>query len=511
MILSVEISDNSVNIVQASKKGGTLSVSKCVTVNIPSLAEDGTIIDVDYAADKINEALSRHNIKIRRAVFVVNSGSIIIRKLKLPLLRKKSEILSMIKYELEQLMPVDVSRYRIIYKIICADGDKKNACYVVYGLPVNMFAQYAGLASKLRLKASTLDICCNCLNKISQHKIDINNAPAGSNDVSAFVGIGADKITFNVLNKGVSDFSKISGFFNDDQAETAAEEHSEYLTDGFSGPDDFMYRCLDEISKYVRYYHSVENESRINKLYICGSDSPNFNEELLRLAEKNLSIEAVSLDSISNVEIDGACFSGCLDINKFFISLLALLNGREDICFLLKPNHFNVKNSGFAVSAASVAVFIFICAAAGRLTVVHNDKFKAMKIFVSDNDNVVLNNEIEDLKKDLNTLTGCAEYAGSLKAAAKSDDCVSSEIFREILYALPKDTEITSVSVDKTGTQLSCISSSIDEAALFLNNLRKIYFIESIYVPNVEIRRNTGGGYSYSVVCTLKDVSRLDN
>lgn len=504
MILSIEINDDNINVVQASKMKETLLVSKCMTFNIPSLAEDGIIIDVDYAANKINEALSSHNIKIGRTVFVVNSGSIIVRKLELPILKKRSETISMIKYELEQLMPVDLGQYKIIYKIAGAKKNKKKAYYVVYCLPVKLFGQYTRLASKLKLKFSTLDICCNCLNKVFQHKISINNSLVNYNDIAAFIRIGADKISFSVLNKGVCDFFKISEIFNDKYAEIAAEGQAVYLTDSSSCTDDFMCKCLDEISKYIRYYRSVENKSEINKLYVFGSK---FNESMLRLLSRSLGIETVSLDRISNVEISSSYFNGIFDIHKFFIPILALFNNEKDVCFLLKPNYFNVRSIRFTASAAAI---ILACAGAGCMFSIHNDKFRAMKVFISDEDNVALNNEIEVLKKDISILTEQSEHADFLKSAAENDNCVSSEIFREILYALPRDTKIISASVDKTGIQFTCVSASVDEVALFLNNLRKMHFIKSINVPTVESIKNVSGGYSYSIICTLKDVNELD-
>ena len=504
MILSVEINDNSINVVHASKMGETLLVSKCMTVNIPSLAEDGIMIDVDYAADEINEALSNKNIKIGRTVFVVNSSSIIVRKLELPLLKKRSETISMIKYELEQLMPVDLRHYKITYKIAGATKNKKKAYYVVYCLPVKLFGQYTRLASKLKLKFSTLDICCNCLNKVFQHKISINNSIVNYDDIAAFIRIGADKISFSVLNKGVCDFFKISEIFNDKYGEIAAEGQAVYLTDDYSGTDDFMYKCLEEINKYIRYYRSVENESEINKLYIFGS---NFNESMLQLLSRSLGIETVSLDKISNVEISSLYFNCIFDIHKFFVPILSLFNNEKDVCFLLKSNYFNVRSIRFTASAAAI---ILACAGAGCMFSIHNDKFQAMKVFISDEGNVALNSEIEDLKRDISILTEQSEHADFLKSAAENDNCVSSEIFREILYALPRDTNIISASVDKTSTQLTCFSASVNEAALFLNNLRKIHFIKNISVPTIELIKDISGGYSYSIVCTLKDVREFD-
>ena len=111
-ILSFEINNN-IKIIEASIKGEVLSVLRCMCIDCVYV-KDGKIIDLDGAVNEINEELKSRGIKTKRAIFLINSNSIVIRTIKLPFLKKSSEILSMLQIELQQTVSIDLSKYNII-------------------------------------------------------------------------------------------------------------------------------------------------------------------------------------------------------------------------------------------------------------------------------------------------------------------------------------------------------------------------------------------------------------
>ena len=115
MILSVEI-DNNIKIIEALRKGETLSVLRYMSIGTICV-KDGNILDMDGTVSVINKELKKNGIKTKKAVFLINSSKIMIRTIKLPLLKKSSEILSMIKIELQQTVSADLGKYKIIYEI----------------------------------------------------------------------------------------------------------------------------------------------------------------------------------------------------------------------------------------------------------------------------------------------------------------------------------------------------------------------------------------------------------
>lgn len=507
MLLSIEIKDEKINIVHALKRGNSISILSCQNINGTFVLSNEKIIDIEETSSKIKEILVTNKIKVKRPIFVINSNSIIIRKLKLPLLNKKSEIVSMIQHELEQSMPVDMSQYKIIYKIVNDECSNK-AFYVIYGLPLNLFNQYAELANKLKFKTSIFEIYGNSFNEIIPYKLLINNISVNADDTIAFVDINENEITFSVLKNGVCDFSRTSEF-NDYDQDLISETHGDYIVEKGKTTEEFMYRYLNEISKYIRFYHSVDYDNRINRLYFYGAA---FNSRLLDFLSVNLSINCISIDSISNVEFGELSCNSSFYINNNLIQLLTLLKNKKDACFCYEQNnYFNILKYDIKVSAIAAVIAATLLAGALLFSSNFYAEYDKMKLFISKDENIKANEKIENLKYDIKVLESAIENINVAITSAQTDDYVSSDILRKILFAVPENTKVISIFIDKESTHLSCVSGSIEEVTILLFNLRKIDFIESTNVPNIELIRNQSGNYSYSVVCKLKDVNKIGN
>ena len=154
--------------------------------------------------------MNENNIKVKNAIFTVSTNSTVTRNIELPVLKSKSETMSMIKNELGQLMPVDLNQYKLIYKKTDStdtDGAEFGK-YIVYGLPNSMYEQYIELAERLKLVLLALDLSYNCLDKIAEKKLSINGSNLKSGTASAFIEINYGSITFSVVNSGKNDFSR---------------------------------------------------------------------------------------------------------------------------------------------------------------------------------------------------------------------------------------------------------------------------------------------------------------
>ncbi len=510
LILSVEIDNNGIKITEASKKGKLLSILKCFSLTAATGVEDGRIIDSDFIVNLIKEGFVKNNIKAKKAVFVINSGCVMIRKMKLPRLNKKSEILSMVRFELEQMISADLSRYKIIYKVIdeACENDVKNAFYVIYCLPEDIYYGCKNLARKLKLKLVYIDVSFNCLNKIYAHDININGNLPDLENIYAFVNINFQFISFCVLNKGINDFSRISLYNKEEGSNEAAAETQASYNEGSHDLSLFVNKVLDEISKYIRYYYSIDNSNYINKLYIYGCHSKDKN--MSKFLSDNLRIEIEAINRISNIQFE--CTDKKLSLDESFISILSLFNYKNDICFSadnLAEHVYDSKLFPAAISAALI-IMLSVLLAFRNYNIMLENKIGSMSLYIDNADNTRRNAEVENLKEDIILLENYLEQTAKLKNLINHEDYVSAVIFREIFYAIPQNTKVTSMSVDRNGTQLFCFSESMEEAALFLQNLREIDFIDEVHLPSIEVLREGDRRYSYSIMCKLKDVSYFD-
>ncbi len=492
MILAVEINDSSINIAQASVKKGSLSRLRCICEGIFRGVDDGNIADVDYVAERIREILCRNRINTRRTVFVINSKSVIVRRLRLPLLKKRNEIMSMIGYELSQLMPFNSSDYRMHYEVAEDCTYEKYAWYIIYCIPEKLLAGYGELALKSGLKPAGFEIYCSCVNKLRNLK----------EKVSAFADIGEKRISFTVMNRGVSDFSRTAEIYHGTAGDIVAEEAAIYMDSSYPSGDNPLNICLDEIIRCIRYYQSIDKESKISRMYIFNSEIkgllPSFIESM---SDELPTVEIVTELPIFLQGIDEVCYDG-----RCFMPVLAALNeGRGS--FRLHKSKYN-EISDFKIAAAMAVILVsslfFIMGAVFAFTL--HREYEHMEAYVSSEENILLNNEIDRLKAENYENEKSIADMESLKNKIEVESYADSEIFRCIFSALPENTLLKSMHVGIAGVSADCTSGSIEEIALFLSNLRRLSYVQDIYIDEVSRNGNPEEGYVYTVHCVLRSV-----
>lgn len=502
-ILSIEIDNCNIRIIEAVKKGETLSVYRCMSADIDYGVKDGEIIDMNLVVNKISEILKNNNIKTKSAAFVINSSSIMIRTIKLPLLKKSSEILSMIQIELQQMISADLAKYKIIYEIsnVINENNILYAYYIVYCVPIILVNQYIELSEKLKLKLIKIDILPTCINGLYKNNIKVNDSNFYIKKTLAFINIRENFISFSAASNGFCDFYISSEMKNTYIERVAEPQHMYFCGDNYSN----VYSTIaSQITKFMRYYYSVSGNRVIDKIYIYGACSL----EIIKEIKNRLNMDIEIISSISNLTIDGEV-SNIFALNKYFNAALTLFSRNKVINFNTVKKKIVRNNYGYALISvviliASIDLFGFI-----NSQFAMRNKILAMSSYIDNGNNNEINNKIEKIKKETEYLEQYLKSAEKLKIIIKDNDYVDSNILRQINISKPSETKVTSIHSNKNSTQLQCLSSSMNEVTLFFSNLREIELIESVYIP--EIQSKTGQEFSYSVVLKLKDVIENDN
>lgn len=508
IFLSIEIDNTYIKITEVYKKGEILSVLRCITDNIHCL-KDGKITDIDFVAKRIKEILNNNDIKNRNAVFLINSHRIMVRTIKLPLLKKDKEILSMLKIELQQIITADLNNYQIIYEIsdIVSENNIQCAEYIVYCVPVDLVNQYIKLSKEINIKLLKIEILPSCINALYKRNIKINNCQLNKDEVTALVCIN-ENISFLVANNGFCNFY-IYAEYEEKYIENVAEPRSEYSRENNSEEKRSL---IFLIAKFIRNYYSVGNK-KINKIFIYGEKASEIEEEIIN----KLNIDAEVIRDISNVkikdiEIEKSEIKGSKIIdtelkdykiknttNKYTNTILSALNYKRT---------FNLKNPKNYIKPAVVSVIILLVLAVTfkfiNTQITIRNKISAMSTFIDYYDNNEEYKEIINIIGETDYIEMYLKHGEALKNEIKGNDYVSSDILREIFISKPKETKIRSIYSDKDSTQLQCISSSMSEVSLFAANLRRAEIVESIYIPSIQSK--TEEGFSYSVILKIKDV-----
>lgn len=531
-ILSIEIDNRNVRILEGSKKGPSIVVHKSICLDLePNSIDDGKITDISSVAGIIQKALIDNKIKTKKAVFTINTNSIITRSVELPILKSRIQTMSMIKNELDQLLSVNLEEYKLIYKTVGkTEGEIQNGKYIVYGLPISIYNDYIELALKLKLVMTALDLSFNSLDKIYENKITINGSSLKEQAATAFIDFEYKNISFSVVNDGKIDFSRMSSNgFNDivrsfvtvhnltqEMALSSIGEISlmgepEDLSDisKLGIIEDSIGIWIDEFNRYIRYYNSNNKDKKIEKIFIYGS-FVNI-DGLEKYLESRLNIEVETIRKMSGVILKN--ISTDFDIKSYFNSVLSLYINKNDINFLTdkKKEHKSKFNIGVFVMVVTVIVALtaayYLYSYMISQTALEKE-LQTIDKFMQSEENIKQNSEAELLKNKALLLEKYKQEIEKLQQSISNEDAITTIMFEEVAKALPFGTKINSMVIDKQSIQLQCSSSSKLEVAQLEKNLKNIEFVNYVYIPAVvEGADDTKSSYSYSVVCEVKDVS----
>lgn len=499
--LSIEIDNCNLKIMEAEKKGEALSILKCISADIKNSVKDGKIIDMSHIYKLINDTLKINKIKAKKVIFTINSSTIMIRKIKLPLLKKRADILSMLQIELQQEVSADLTRYKLAYEIsgITSENSISYADYIVYCIPVNLVSQYVELAEKLKLKLIKIDILPLCINTLYKNNMRVNNNALNIEESTAFINLQDSIISFMVTNNGFCDF-----YYRAEMETTYIEAAAEPLGT-YMYPDIYQNSDMTIVSfiiKFMRYYYSVSSNKIINKIYLYGTSDLDAVEEIKR----TLNIDAEIISSISNIAIDER-ISGYFEINKYLNNIMALFSAKGTEFSAVKKK--KLRNSyGYAVISLIIGVAGFMVFGFVNSQFNMRNNISAMAAYIDDGNNIEVNNNIVSIKNETEYLDQYLKEAEKLQELIKTNDYVDSRILRKINKEKPSGTKVTSIHWDKDTILLQCVSQSMNQVTLFFSNLKKIEEIDNVYMPAIQSKTDL---YSYSLVLKLKEVVENDS
>lgn len=532
--LSIEIKNRNIKILEGSRSGSSVAIYKNLLVYVkPGSIDDGRITDMESVVETLENIFVNNKIKTKDAILIINTNSTITRVMELPILKSKSETMSMVRSELDQLLPIDLNQYQLVYKLTDTFNDEgiEKGRYIVYGLPTNIYEEYIQLADRLKLELKAIDLASNCLDKIAEHNLTINKEHLKTDEAAAFIDVGYSNITFSVVCNGKDVFTRISSNGVNDliknysavfnlSLENAIEElktlsltdYEENLMDTskLSILEDNVSMWIDEFNRYIRYYNSNNKDNQIQKIYIYGTYS-NING-LKDYLESHLNNQTLTINEISNVSYKGNLNADNFDFKAYLNAILSLYIDKKDINFLTdkKKKHKSNFKTGVAVLAITTTALLTAVYYGYEYyvekTSLEND-IATIDKFILDEENIKLNNEAIQIKNKALLLQKYKDEVDKLSTAIKKEDSVDTIIFEQVKAALPVGTKVNSMSVDKTSIQLQCSSATRQEVAQFEKNLKAVEFLDNVYIPAVvDSAEDSNITYSYSVVCDIKDV-----
>ena len=305
--ISIDIGSENTKVVVGRYHKNKVSIDKAFSFKTPKGSiDDGHIKDIDNLAMAINDALDSNNVKNDNVIFTTNSTSIINRTIIIPKVNE-DEIESVIKYEVQQYLPINLEDHMIQYNVLgekVIDGNEKlEVLIVVY--PNKMVYSYAELVNKIGGKPYALDLNYNSKRKAyyvmnPEIKESILNIALTIMRDNELILIKTTKSGGNYLNSKISKVLEISL----ENAEMQKRENCN-LMNREEGPLEHVVRevvdsWFDEASRIIKYYKSKNTQNNIDKIYICGGSS-NI-KGLERYVSTKLNMKVKIVQGNSNIE-----------------------------------------------------------------------------------------------------------------------------------------------------------------------------------------------------------------
>lgn len=325
-VVSIDVGTNKIKLVVGKYVKDKLLIDKLLMIDTPEGAiGDGNIFNSLLLSKSIESALSLSDIKVKDMSITSNSTAIINREIIVPA-ATEDELETLIKYEIQQYLPINMDDYIVQYNILEELNESNIVKYrvLVVTYPNKIAKQYYELVNNIKLKPNTLDVTFNSIKKLINSIKDVNGTEFNIGDTSAFIDMGADTLNVNIYSSGQMDFTRIiksGGSLIDKEisrrlkiALTDAEKRKVELCDmnyeGFSEETEaYMINdiisavadeWIEELGRIIQFYKNKKIGNRIDKIYIYGGCS-NL-KGIDKYLSNKLNISVHNIESLGNVE-----------------------------------------------------------------------------------------------------------------------------------------------------------------------------------------------------------------
>ncbi len=344
-IISIDLGSYEIKIIEARKNNNDIQVNKAFSILTPEgCYEDGYIKNKKVLGEAIKEALKQNKISSRTAYLTIKSTAIITREIPFPVVDPK-EIEGMLKYQLSEYLPMDVSRYVVQHKVIgkVFDGEKERLNVLVVAIPKDIIEKHFFLITNLNLKPEVLDYQSNSISKLIWYSNSINKNIFIADKTVATVDLGHNNTNVSIIKNGrlhtskaieiggedlESNITNLFEFSNKELLDKKANiEDISLIDDSYSEYNRIVNvakttidNVIDKVDKIIKYYISKEIENEINLILLYGGLS-NI-KGMDKLFFNYFNINTVILDNVEKVNIQAKP-------NKYLNCISAVLRDEE--------------------------------------------------------------------------------------------------------------------------------------------------------------------------------------
>lgn len=525
--LSIKIDSNDILMVEGKYKNNVFYAENHCKIRTPEGAVlSGEIMDIMSLQLVIAEEMKKNKFKSRNVTVLIDSKQTISRLLSLPFVNKKADVISMIKYELDQILPIDISEYSFVYSVLKKyhDEDVEKADYYVNGIPTIVIDKYKELMKNLNLNVESINFSYINLESVPKNSKEYTSLKHDE-EIIGFIDFGFDNTVLTTLNCGKHDFSRIidngcqkiinetRGFFDKTVPEIEFMMKNMYMREDESQNESNLVSMLRsrfedlivEINRYIKYYKTNSKGVPFGKLYIYGAGL--LPKDMLEYLEEVTGIEIERIDRLSYLNDDKV---ENFDISVYFDLVMALTVPSNKLNLLTMEEVASKKrtNKILVTSAIIIPLVVLI----SFITWKQIEKINEIKSDISDMQSFMKEDENVKLMAEINKLqVEKAEKEMEINNLQVADlymyvyDIVEKKYFDDIALAIPTDTYVSQITVNMIENEglvlyLQCTSDDIISISQYEKNLLSLGYYSSVETTSISKDDN----YTYVLMCKVK-------
>ncbi|MBN2287452.1 MAG: type IV pilus assembly protein PilM [Tissierellales bacterium] len=535
-IISIDIGSKNIKLIEGRSDKNSLLIKKAVKVLTPLTAvSEGHIKDYEGVRNILRQALTSNSIRTKNAVFNINTTSMITRTVELPILKNHDEIVQMIRYELEQFLPVVLDEYKIVYRIIktYTEDNIKKGSYLIYAVPTKLINDYSRLAADLGLKLSSIDLSFNALEKVFTNGRIVNGHKIEKDKAYYVLELGHRSIIFNVMFNGNNLFTRlinlggadldvtIENMFDVNNEKAIKIKHkfanldiNEIETNEEASVNNVITTTvgewLTEIRRIIQYFESRNKDVVIDGMFLFGGSSQIKN--IGKYFKENLDIDAVVVTEISGFAINTHNKS-LTDLNmaEYLDAIAGLLKKKTDMNLLSdlikykKKRLQNVFTGSVLFGAIALALIFYYIGYFVQVSALNN-QIKYYDGIINNEIYQQKYREVAELENKINILKQYKDTLAVMDEQLSREDLIQSELLHAISSTVPIDINIASLTLSGNSIQLQGSSILRESIAQLEKNLKELEFIDTIHVPSITKEASGLSNYSFAISLTMKEV-----
>lgn len=310
--IAFDIGTYSTTVVVGSGSNNKILIKDAFSFKNPDgLVEDGHIKDLDILKEEILNHLLDRRIRTKNAVFTIASTKTIMRELILPY-APANKIEAMVPFELAKHLPITVDDFIIKFIPLEIIKEKKvrSIRIMAIALPKYLVKRYWELCNSMELKPLALTIHLAGATELLQNKKD------NSQETLALLDLGYSSINCSIIQGGKLMFNRLITIGKKELSQTGDDDKSLDDPQVKAAID----KWVEEIKLVTRFYISLKNGNRIDKviLYGGGANIDNIANYMAERLERPVHV----LRGVNRIRYKGI---GEFPLNLYFNAATALL------------------------------------------------------------------------------------------------------------------------------------------------------------------------------------------